>query len=612
MFSGFYNIVYNTKTAEETQAEEKTKQACVQAETAAWAARPKTYRLIRSEHQNITVQKKEEGTLDWGKILVEKYQPQQSSGYLNITNCSNTFFKTSLTIEKILLDNNRPVRFFTFGCQGNGGAAQLEVARQMDMLLADPNFDPPDFILVLGDNVYDYGASSANDPTFETNFHKIYSQFEHLRKIPFFIILGNHDENLHSMNISHAESDKGIQRGIHEVAHTYFPDARATQNLYRSNTDEKIIDLDLGNLPAWNMPSPAYSLLCGNIQIFCIDSNTYISEYLSFCKGSADKHNQVLWLSNEVKEAREQGRQIILALHHPLITVGKRAFHNDIHLYLSESDIKSPTFQKQFSHLMEGKGPCYNQLLREAFIQQNLVFDAVFTAHDHDMYYYNNKNTVSDYPLCQLTAGGGGGDLQKREDFVDQNQMGCFLKRHGFTIIECPTNGPIEFFLHAIPKPDKNEEKLLLHFNSNTCQPIRIYPDNMENNEINDIKNFCEVVMSALNEYFAFIAENQKKSNGAFLGINLYSGGNTKHNHYGVERAHKIWIYISQQNADDYFTTIAKVYSLSKWDSSYSLPTEHSLITILNKKIAEKFDGRSMESFYQNRDKQDISSYHLV
>jgi Calcineurin-like phosphoesterase len=621
---------FNTETSEQVKTREakriEIEKACGEAEKAAWAAKPKTYRLKPLQYREKAVQKKNNGRFDLGKIKIDEYAPENRSASQSIKN-SNTCVTTEFSIEKIpLANNNRPARFFTFGCQGNGGEAQLKVAESMNRLLGDPDFEPPDFILVLGDNVYDYGAASPNDEMFKSNFYKIYSRFEHLRKIPFFVLLGNHDENLHSKGA--LVSEKGIERGMHEVAHSYFPKnlykteedqcwflnnryetTEALQNLYRSHTNEEIIGLDLADLPAWNMPGRTYSLICGNTQIFCIDSNTYVSEYLKFCEGYNNEHNQPLWLKQEVDKAREERRQVILALHHPPVTPGKRAFDNDFNLYLSESEINSKTFDSHFGHLIKSKGLSYNQLIRETFIQQKLEFDVVLTAHDHDMYYYNNKDTPDDYPLCQFTAGGGGGDLQKRADFSEQKNMGCFLKRHGFTEVRCPTEGPIEFFLRTIPKSDK-DRAFLLHFNSNNCDPMRIYPEKMNGGEIENITNFCKVVMSAINEYLAFLAPLQAESGGEYLSIKLWKGGNTEHGYHGVERAHKIWAYLSQHYADDYNTTVENVYLMSRWDNEYTSPKPDSLITVLNKKIAEYYDGHSMESFYKRE--ENISGFTLL
>ena len=50
----------------------------------------------------------------------------------------------------------------------------------------------PDFIISTGDNFYEYGLVSAEDPGFDTSFTQVYTQPE-LRNVPWHVALGNHD-----------------------------------------------------------------------------------------------------------------------------------------------------------------------------------------------------------------------------------------------------------------------------------------------------------------------------------------------------------------------------------------------------------------------------------
>jgi len=586
---------------------------CIEAEDAAWLAKPKVYRL---KHSNVTSQQtvNKKNTLE--KTLIEEYNPSKKS--IKSISLFSDSTKKSPTIE----EQNRAARFFTFGCQGDGNAAQLDVAKKMNTVLSDPNVQPPDFILLLGDNFYDYGVSSADDNIFKTNFYDIYSRPElgHLRKIPCFVLLGNHDENIHKLGknintvgnmVLGSTMEKGVHRGMHQVAHSYFPhDERyktteQLKELYRSHTDDdSIIDLNLNELPNWNMPNRIYSLICENTQIFCIDSNTYVSDYLSVWKGDNNKYNQVLWLQREVNKARKEGRQVILALHHPIITPGKRAFESDIDLYFSEEEIKSDTFRSCFLSLlfeMKGKQPSYNQLMHETLKKQQLEFDLILTAHDHDMYYYNNKNTQDKYKLCQVTSGGGGGKLQNREDFSKQKNLGCFLKTHGFTEVNCPANEPIEFFLHSLPKAE-NEQGFLLHFNSDDPIPIK----NEIDKDSEAIRKLYSAVKNAIENYLQYVASQQAECKGQYLGKNVLYNRNVKHGHTGVERVHNIWAYISNYEADDYITTVKNVYLMSRWDSEYTSPSQHSFITILNDEIEREYGVASMEELYKETEGKNL------
>jgi tartrate-resistant acid phosphatase type 5 len=77
--------------------------------------------------------------------------------------------------------------FFFFGDMGSGESAQIKVAQAMKDNINNKTM----FICGLGDNIYEDGCSSVDDPLFETHFERPYSIISD--KIPFYMCLGNHD-----------------------------------------------------------------------------------------------------------------------------------------------------------------------------------------------------------------------------------------------------------------------------------------------------------------------------------------------------------------------------------------------------------------------------------
>src|SRR5690349_15663437 len=73
--------------------------------------------------------------------------------------------------------------FFVLGCAGDGGGSQKAVADLMNQIAARPA--KPKFVIVLGDNFYDYGIDSCISPAFKTHFYNVYT-LDSLN-IPFFI-----------------------------------------------------------------------------------------------------------------------------------------------------------------------------------------------------------------------------------------------------------------------------------------------------------------------------------------------------------------------------------------------------------------------------------------
>lgn len=83
-----------------------------------------------------------------------------------------------------------PVRFIAFGDTGKGCSnsadPQCAVAEAAKVKCAT---DGCDFAVLLGDNIYPSGATSPNDPIFETVFEQPYKDLN----FPFYVALGNHD-----------------------------------------------------------------------------------------------------------------------------------------------------------------------------------------------------------------------------------------------------------------------------------------------------------------------------------------------------------------------------------------------------------------------------------
>lgn len=78
------------------------------------------------------------------------------------------------------------VRFVAFGDQGEGNEAQFMVGAAAEVVCADRGCD---FALLLGDNFYDEGVTSAMDQQFIDKFEAPYEGLD----MRFYVVLGNHD-----------------------------------------------------------------------------------------------------------------------------------------------------------------------------------------------------------------------------------------------------------------------------------------------------------------------------------------------------------------------------------------------------------------------------------
>lgn len=408
------------------------------------------------------------------------------------------------------------VKFLAFGCQGSGDHNQYDVAKAiLEYIDGNPN-NTPDFILLLGDNIYPEGAKSPRSKKFDASFQEPYAELIK-RNIPFFVITGNHDYNMRDESYYLPLLKRGYQRVQAEIAYSYLGDAKTTcdqkKELFRQNK------LPLQNCPAWNMPARYYTLDAGDTRIICLDSSTYIEDYLNKEKsGQTELNNQALWLSR----VRDTDKKCILALHHPIYSPGRRAFKKDVHLYLTKEQRQAlrvlfPDPDKQTTP--------YNTYLAACLKAQNLKFDLIISAHDHHLYYYNNGDTK------QLTLGGGGGVLQNRFEFNEQNNMGCFIKNFGF--------GSIQLKQH----PEKTI-KFSIHTTSNQhllFSVDRVTPRLKSKND--SVSNFKTAVNLAITNYFDFVAQKQNQDRTRFI------EWNKSHGHHDINLVHEAWTLINEDRS---------------------------------------------------------------
>lgn len=78
------------------------------------------------------------------------------------------------------------VRFVAMGDCGKGNGEQAAVAAAVQAKCAQSGCD---FVQLLGDNIYDSGVSSVDDPQWWTKFEQPYQNVT----LPFWVVLGNHD-----------------------------------------------------------------------------------------------------------------------------------------------------------------------------------------------------------------------------------------------------------------------------------------------------------------------------------------------------------------------------------------------------------------------------------
>lgn len=389
--------------------------------------------------------------------------------------------------------------FIALGCHGSGLQAQKDVSKQIDDYVVARGHKPL-FVLYAGDNIYNYGARSPDDPAFKDQYENIYHQF------PGIAVLGNHDANLHKASILSPHQRPGKSSEINEVAHHYFPDKT---NKYRSVAKIKEVtlqqELSINDLQLWNMPYYYFSYDLGSLQIICLNSNSLLSDFYHYKKGdlTGEKYNQIKFYLETYAAAKNANKTIAVLMHHPVFVHGKRTERHDTNLFLKPEEIRG--LQKIF----DVKTESYYEMLDLMFDHLAAWPNTFFTAHEHAMSYFNNikpiscqdeKKTIGENfrkshgfqysnKICQAGIGGGGGDLEKRKNFKPNaiKNTGFFQSAHGFVVVNCSQHNPNLSFEFPMNYGQR--------YTNLSATPLQLYQTPM-------ISNFSQSVKNAAIKYF--------------------------------------------------------------------------------------------------------------
>lgn len=129
------------------------------------------------------------------------------------------------------------VRFLAVGDTGKGNTGQQQVAAAMAKKCKASGCD---FVMLLGDNLYESGASSPTDPLFDTLFESVYADVP----APFYVALGNHDYGGAGLGDEPWKADN-------EVRHTSLS-------------------------AKWRMPARYFQFARGDVAFFVLDTNAQL------------------------------------------------------------------------------------------------------------------------------------------------------------------------------------------------------------------------------------------------------------------------------------------------------------------------------------------------
>ena len=227
-----------------------------------------------------------------------------------------------------------PVRFLVVGDWGRDGAShQRDVAAQMGKTAESLGCR---CVFSVGDNFYEDGVQSTNDPQWRSSFEDIYSARS--LQIPWYVALGNHD-----------------YRGVPQAQIDYAKSS-----------------------PRWRMPSRYYkvggaSIGAPHLDLFVIDTSPLVHKYrenvhsrIALNVESQDVHAQLRWLDAQLGSSTAAWKLVVA--HHTIYSGGSG--HGDT---------------PETKELIE-------PLLRKHHVQ------AYINGHDHDMQHIRRDGV--DYVCC--------------------------------------------------------------------------------------------------------------------------------------------------------------------------------------------------------------------
>jgi tartrate-resistant acid phosphatase type 5 len=169
------------------------------------------------------------------------------------------------------------VRFIAIGDTGTGEADQHRVAAVMEQKCAQ---DGCDFVVLLGDNIYENGPTSLDDPQWQTKFEEPYAALA----LPFYVVLGNHDV--------------GLLSGI-----GYNPAAVPLEIGYSERSIK------------WKMPAAHYTVSVGNVGLLMFDTNALYNHV-------TEQGDQHAWVGPARDALLASHDWVFAAAHHTYVSNG--------------------------------------------------------------------------------------------------------------------------------------------------------------------------------------------------------------------------------------------------------------------------------------------------
>jgi len=269
------------------------------------------------------------------------------------------------------------LRFVVMGDTGEGNDDQAMVAAAIK---AKCDAEGCDFVVLLGDNIYDSGVDSVDDPQWLDKFETPYEDLD----LPFYAVLGNHDYGGNLIGIETGGLGNEWDKGPVEVMYTDVSDK-------------------------WIMPETHYTFVYENVGFIMLDTNSIMWDNI-------DHGDQRDWYPTALMEV-SNAEWVIAAGHH---TVRSNGSHGNAGTYesIQVGDIEIPN-----------PLPILDGANVKAFFDEVVcgTVDVYFAGHDHNRQWLNEPSALCGAELVVSGAGAKLTDLADRGNathFQDAAQEG--------------------------------------------------------------------------------------------------------------------------------------------------------------------------------------------
>ena len=283
------------------------------------------------------------------------------------------------------------------------------------------NASEADYLIFLGDNLYPKGLPDKEDPTFEELSNKLIPQLEVMKSFPgtAYIIPGNHDWA--------QGRNYGWERALNmdRFITDYFED----ENVF---------------LPSGGCPGPIEIPMGDKSTLIILDTQYLLHPWDKPGEDSECGNKSTLEALLDLKSmvARNAGKHILIAAHHPMYTYGEHNGNFSFKDHMKPLPILGsihPLFRKTIGNIQDNTHPKYRAIMKQILVAMDEAEDVIMASgHEHSLQFIQKEGHHF------IVSGSG-----SKKTHVKKGKGSLFAKEEqGFAVLDLDTKGnaSVEFW----------------------------------------------------------------------------------------------------------------------------------------------------------------------